>query len=87
LSGKLGQARLAHVAGEIADYKEQFSWDNSPQDLRRLEEIVRHLEPRLMLSLEPDRMRLSRKTQEDLNEALRSTLRFYFPVLRELSHS
>lgn len=84
LTGRMGKSRLEQMAMEIADYKEQLSWTNTPEEQRKLQDKIRYLEPRLMLEIETDR-RLSKKGTAEAGKALHSALQSLFPFLKNLN--
>lgn len=79
LAGRMGKSRLLDIAQQIADYKEQVDWDNTPQELRRLRDSIRYIPARVGLGL--DALRLSRRSETEVYAALWETLRKTFPAL------
>lgn len=79
LVGRMGRGRLVEVATNIADYKEQVGWENTPQELRRLADKIHHIPAQLALNL--GAVRLSRDSQVAVDAALWGTLKSVFPTL------
>lgn len=79
LAGRMGKSRLLDIAEQIADYKEQVGWENTPQELRRLRDRIRYIPAHVGLTL--DAIRLSRKSESEVYAALWKTLRAVFPSL------
>jgi hypothetical protein len=79
LMGQIGRGRVMDVATDIVDYKEQISWSNTPHEIRSLTEKIHYIPARMNLTL--NAVRLSRKSELDLRNALWRTLKTSFPTL------
>ncbi len=79
LAGRMGKSRLLDIAQQIADYKEQVGWENTPQELRRLRDRIRYIPAHVGLDL--DALRLSRRSETEVYAALWETLKKTFPSL------
>ena len=79
LTGKMGKNRLLDIAKEIADYKEQMGWGNSPQEIRRLTEKIRYIPAQVGLTLQS--LHLSKKSEIQIHAALWQTLKRTIPSL------
>ncbi|HOW28889.1 MAG TPA: hypothetical protein PK876_10375 [Elusimicrobiota bacterium] len=80
LTGKLGKGRISDIARDIADYKEQVGWPNTPQEIRRLQDKIRYIPAEVSLGLSV--LRLSKKSEIRISEALWGTLKSAFPSMR-----
>jgi hypothetical protein len=75
----VGRARLLDLAAEIADFREQVSWVNSPEEQRRLRDKIRYIPAHVGIRL--DSLRLSKASDAKMHSALWSTLMRAFPSL------
>jgi hypothetical protein len=80
LTSKMGKNRLLDIATEIADYKEQVDWPNTPQEIRWLRDRIHYIPARIGLNL--NTLRLSKKSEADVQNALWKTLQSTFPTLK-----
>lgn len=80
ISSKMGKNRLMDIATEIADYKEQVEWPNTPQEIRWLRDRIYYIPARIGLNL--NTLRLSKKSEAHVQTALWKTLQSIFPTLK-----